>query len=143
MTESTRLWEFVREYDPTLTELPEAFAFGDSSEMADRLLEVVLSGKKTATTGWPADPNVTPNMLSIVLDGRGQPRAILRIVKVELLPFLEVPAAHAAAEGEGDLSLDWWRTEHRRFFLRQEAERPFTDDENVQCETFEVVWPRQ
>ena len=137
-----RLLAFAQAYDPALTEAPEAFQFGDSPEMADRLLALVLSGKKTATTGWPADPSVYEGMLSIVLDGRNQPRAIIRTVQVEQVPFLEVSAAFAAAEGEGDLTLDWWREAHRHFFLRQQTEHPFPDKEAVQCETFEVVWPQ-
>ncbi|MFC6618141.1 ASCH domain-containing protein [Deinococcus radiophilus] len=135
------LWDFVHAYDPGIETLPDAFQFGDSPDMADRLLALVLSGQKVATTGWPADPSIHPGMLSVVLDGQGQPAALIRTVKVEHIPFLDVSAEFAASEGEGDLTLDWWRDAHRTFFGRQQADRPFSDAEQVQCETFEVVWP--
>lgn len=140
-TEQAR-WDFVHAYNPTINTLPDAFQFGDSPEMAEQLLALVLSGQKVATTSWPADPSIHVGTLSIVLNGQGQPAALIRTVKVEHVPFLEVTTAFAASEGEGDLTLDWWRDAHRRFFSRQREERPFSDAERVQCETFEVVWPR-
>ena len=50
----------------------ECFSFGDSSEMADELLALVLSGKKTATVSVFLEGEQTPNIgdLSLVLDGQ-------------------------------------------------------------------------
>lgn len=62
---------------------------------------------------------------------------------VEQVPFRKVPAKFAAAEVEGDLSLDYWRNTHREFFEHvAEDDHPFSNDEIVQCETFELAWPQ-
>ena len=52
----------------------ESFAFGDSPELADELLALVLIGRKTATC-WPAregDKGVAVGKRWIVKDGQGQ-----------------------------------------------------------------------
>ncbi|WP_420536345.1 ASCH domain-containing protein [Corynebacterium jeddahense] len=85
---------------------------------------------------------MTEGTLNIVVDGRGDPAALIREIKVD--PFLEVTEDFAATEGEGDLSLERWRREHRAFFARVAPYygREFSDAELVQCETFEVVHPK-
>lgn len=110
-------------FDPG-TDLPPAFAFGDSPEMADRLADLVRRGLKTATSslGWEYEaegsplPRVGDRML--LVDGRGEPVAILETTEVRRLPFDAVDAAFAADEGEGDRSLSSWREGHWRFFSR-------------------------
>ena len=57
------------------------------------------------------------------------------------MPFDEVSAEHAAAEGEGDRSLAYWRRAHQRFWERHSTDpRGFAPDMPVVCERFEVVW---
>lgn len=138
------LWRFVHAYDPTQTQLPPALSFGDSPAMANELAELVLTGRKTATTSWPCDPSVQVGTLSIVLDGAGTPVAIIKTISVEQVAFLNVTPQFAAAEGEGDGTLRYWRDSHREFFTRvsRGARESFSDAEIVQCETFELVWPR-
>jgi uncharacterized protein YhfF len=45
--------------------------------------------------------------------------------------------------GEGDRTLEWWLTGHRRYFARQGTREGFEiDDEMLSVfERFEVVWP--
>ena len=47
----------------------------------------------------------------------------------------------ASKEGEGDRSLEYWRTVHRRFFTEelQEPGLPFDEKLELVCEEFEVV----
>lgn len=61
----------------------ERFAFGDSPEMADALLALVLTGSKTATC-WPAHayPPTTIGQRQIVLDGQGHPRALIETTAI-------------------------------------------------------------
>jgi len=125
--------------------VPPAWSFGDSPAMADRLLALVLSGAKRATTGVQQDytdqdePLPRPGELSIILDGAGIPRALVREIDVEVLPFGQVSAEQAAAEGEDDLSLESWRAAHRAAFARSGYE---VDDETlVVYERFEVLYP--
>jgi uncharacterized protein YhfF len=99
----------------------EAFAFGDDREMADRLVELVLDGTKTATSSlaWEYDgPAPAVGDLAIVVDGDGRPRCIIETTEVYELAFDEVDEAMAYDEGEGDRSLVGWREEHWTFFGR-------------------------
>ncbi len=128
--------------------VPEAWAFGDHAELADELLALVLAGTKTATASslWDieADGDPVPQVgdLSIVLDGAGQPRALIRTTQVRIVPFIDVDAEHARLEGEGDLTLSHWREAHEAFFRRTATgDRGFDETMPVVCERFEVVHP--
>lgn len=123
---------------------PESFSFGDSPAMADDLARLVVEGRKTATASALADyeaagePLPQRGDLFIVLDGAGSPRALIRTTEVRVVPFNAVDADHAAAEGEGDGSLESWRVAHRAFFGRSVG---FDDDMPVVLEKFEVLYP--
>jgi len=122
--------------------------FGDSPEMADELLKPVLSGLKTATCSalweWEHEGNPVPNpgLLSVIVDGKDMPRCIIETVEVTLKNYNDVDAAFARDEGEGDLSLNYWREAHKRFFTRTlpAIGREFRDDMPLVCERFRVVW---
>jgi uncharacterized protein YhfF len=60
-----------------------------------------------------------------------------------VVPFREVTATHAYAEGEGDRSLAYWRQAHWEFFSRTCAALGRAPDETmpVVCEEFRVVFP--
>ncbi|ROP43806.1 ASCH domain-containing protein [Pseudokineococcus lusitanus] len=129
---------------------PPAWSFGDKPEQADELLELVLTGVKTATASahWEYEAEgeelPRPGDLSIVLDGAGHPRALVRTTSVEVVPFREVTAEHAYAEGEGDRSLEHWRAVHEGFFgagLALVGEQ-FRADMPVVCEGLQLVHPR-
>jgi uncharacterized protein YhfF len=136
-------------FGPTPLEVvpPPAWAFGADPEQADSLLALVLDGTKTATASalWDyeteGEPIPEPGSLSIVLDGRGHPRALIQTTAVEVRPFGEVDAEHARLEGEGDLSLEYWREVHRAFFTETATHaRPVDDDMPVVLERFRVVY---
>ncbi|WP_255372142.1 ASCH domain-containing protein [Cellulosimicrobium sp. CUA-896] len=126
---------------------PPAWSFGDNPRLADTLLAAVLSGAKTATSSslWEYDDGETPvpekGELSILLDGAGHPRALIRTTSVEVVPFGDVGADFALAEGEGDTTGDEWREGHRGYFSRV-LERDVPDDMPVVCERFELRYPR-
>ncbi|MCB7137878.1 ASCH domain-containing protein [Cellulosimicrobium marinum] len=125
---------------------PPAWSFGDNPALADSLLEAVLSGAKTSTSSslWEYDdqtPVPEKGELSILLDGEGHPRALIRTTAVDIVPFGEVDEAFAAAEGEDDGSLEAWREGHRRYFERV-LDREVGEDMPVVCEWFELRYPR-
>jgi len=130
---------------------PPAWAFGGTPEQADELLALVLGGTKTATASaqWAYESQgeemPRPGELSIVLDGADRPRALVRTTTVDVLPFSEVGADHARAEGEGDRSLAHWREVHERVFTAElvDAGRKFSEDMLVVCEVLEVLYPRR
>ena len=113
------------------------FAFGDSPELADELLELVVKGIKTATCSTQDEPNTsTFGERWVVLDGRGEPRCVIETTEVEYRRFNEVDAAFAYDEGEGDRSLACWRRAHRAYFGRLGR---FSEDMMLTCERFRLV----
>lgn len=135
---------------PAATVPPPAWAFGDTPELADELLALVLDGTKSATADllWSYqavdEPVPAVGGLSIVLDGSGAPRALLRTTKVDVVPYSAVTAEHARLEGEGDRTLASWRAEHERYFRRTlPSGRTFSDDVPVVCERFTVLYPKR
>lgn len=82
----------------------------------------------------------SPDLLSIVLDGAGRPRALIRTTDVRVVRFADVPAEHARREGEG--SLEHWRRVHQEAFRRSSPTgEPVDDDTLVVLERFEVLVP--
>ncbi len=124
-----------------------AFAFGATRRHADELGRLVRSGKKTGTAGllwsYEAEESTLPSAGSvwIIPDGRGHPLCAIRTITVNTLPYDQVDAEHAAAEGEGDLSLDYWRSVHWKFFSAECAQiaREPSLDMPVVLERFELV----
>jgi uncharacterized protein YhfF len=131
-----------------MTELPERykdavqFAFGDTSTLKDELLALVLAGKKTATCGALQDvkdaqePMPEVGRRDVVLDGAGQPAAVIETTEVRVRRFDEVDEEFARDEGEGDLSLEYWREAHEAYFARNGG---FEPDMELVCERFRLV----
>jgi uncharacterized protein YhfF len=136
-------------FGPTTLEVvpPPAWSFGATPEQSDELLALVLDGTKTAAASalWDYEADgeqlPEPGTLSIILDGRDHPRALIQITEVEVVPFDEVDDEHAYLEGEGDRSLDHWRQAHERFFTEHPShDRGFARDMPVVLERFRVVY---
>ena len=152
---------------------PPAWSFGEDPQTADELLELVLTGRKTATASalgdyelearersraeGPGNPEgdllvdtdldlalPRPGLLSILLDGTGRPRALIRTTDVSVVRLGDVTTEHARREGEGDGSLQHWQRVHREFFDRSERlEEPVDDYTMVVLERFEVLVPAE
>jgi len=136
-------------FGPTTLEVipPPSWSFGANEEQADDLLALVLDGTKTATAGalWDYESDNEPlpeaGSLSIILDGRGHPRALIEATAVAVVPFDEVDEEHAYLEGEGDRSLEFWREVHERFFTEVAThDHGFQPDMPVVLERFRVVY---
>ena len=128
---------------------PPAWAFGGTAEQADDLLSLVLAGTKTATAGalwdYETEDEALPQVgdLHIILDGAEHPRALIETMSVEVVPFDEVDAEHAQLEGEGDLSQEFWRDVHQRFFTEFAThDKGFSESMPVVLERFRVLYPR-
>ncbi|WMT87293.1 ASCH domain-containing protein [Pelagibacterium sp. 26DY04] len=117
-----------------------SFAFGDSPELADELLALVLAGTKTATCGALRDHEVDGEPLpevgrrDVVLDGAGRPACVIETTEVEIVPFDAVTKEFAEAEGEGPYEA--WREGHIAFFSRNGGWR---GDMKLVCERFKLI----
>jgi uncharacterized protein YhfF len=127
----------------------EVFHFDDHEKSANELADLVLSGAKRATAGlvWVFEvkrrPIPKPRDLSVVTRWDGRPVCVIETTRVEIHPYDEVDEAFAAAEGEGDRSLRYWREAHWRFFSRECQRIGRTPEPRmpVVCEGFDVVYP--
>jgi uncharacterized protein YhfF len=152
MATAEELWATFVEARPDLAgpDTPhEAWHFCDNQADADELVELVLAGRKRATAGalwsYEAEDEPLPQTgdFSVITDWSGTARCIVRTVAVEVVAFDAVGDEFAAAEGEGDGSLAFWREAHRAAFSRElegsgRAPQPAMP---VVCERFEVVFP--
>lgn len=124
-----------------------AEAWGEG-EMADELGGLIASGKKTAScmTWWEyvAEGSKVPaiDMLTVVLDACGEPLCVIETYQIEIKPFNEVDAEFAAAEGEGDLSYEYWRNVHWNYFtntLKALGKEP-RENMRLVCERYRVLY---
>ena len=120
----------------------QTFAFGDSPEMANELLALVIAGTKTATCGalrdFPEGSQAMPVMgrRDVVLDGKGNRAAVIETLEVAIRRFDEVDEAFARDEGEGFRTMADWRKGHQEYFERNGG---FAPDMKLVCERFRLV----
>lgn len=122
----------------------EAWAFGEAQ---DKLAKLVTDGVKTATSSayavYEAENEALPEegSYSVILNSRDEAVCIIKTVKVDVVPFDQVSEEFAGKEGEGDRSLEYWRSVHEDFFSKElrEVNIDFTGDILVVCEEFELV----
>jgi uncharacterized protein YhfF len=154
MNNSTKSWDFWIEYlmkaDMVLdTPLYEIFHFDDNEPDANELVVLVIEGKKLGTasllweyqTGNKQQPKAGD--LSVVTDWDGFPQCVIETTLVDVIPFKNVDEKFASSEGEGDLSLKYWKDVHWEYFGRvcEELNRERSLEMMVVCENFEVVYP--
>lgn len=129
--------------DEALARYPgaETFRFGDNAGLSHALIELVRSGKKTATCnalaffGEGGEPMPVVGRRDIALNWDGTPAFAIETVSVETCRFSDVGEDFALAEGEND-SLEGWRADHRLFFERNGGWSP---DMMLLCERFRLV----
>ena len=144
-TTAAEMWQA---YLRSIGEDPEATAkqysswyFADNRKDADELIELVVSGQKKATASslWElecqGEPLPRSGDLSVVTDWAGHARAVIQTTRVTVLPFDQVSVELAALEGEGDLSLEYWRWVHLAYY-----ERVLTPYGCVPSQTMPVVF---
>lgn len=135
--------EFCVETQQESVEYKDAFQFGAS---ADWLADLVVEGKKTATTSghvfYELEQEALPQAgeYYIILNGAAVPVAVIQIESVEVMPMNEVSEEFALAEGEGDYQF-WWDA-HEPFFseLLTEYGQQFAPNMLVVCERFKKVY---
>lgn len=97
--------------------------FGTPGQMRDRLNNLIINGNKRATAGLLKEDyfdegeeiEFVGERLAI-LDNQQKPIGIVKVTKVEVLDFKDVPTEFALAEAEGDLSGEDFRQSHLKFW---------------------------
>ncbi|TBL51989.1 ASCH domain-containing protein [Obesumbacterium proteus] len=147
-SEIALFWSKIVQVHPDLAGRPyHAEQFGSPGELAQQLADLIVSGEKYATCGslveYQHQGGTIPHVgyLTIVLDGREKPVAAIETTQVSLRRFRDVDAVLAAAEGEGNKSLAYWRQAHQTFFEASLAaiDKSFTEDMWLVCEYFRLL----
>lgn len=150
-TSIRRFWgafQATVDYDPALS-FYDYFHFGDDERSANEFAALVLCGRKRATSAllWSHEyfkkPPPTVGALSVVTDGQNRPVCVIASTQIDVIAFDEVAESFAAAEGEGDRTLSYWRKVHWRFFGRECHRMNRAPDLQmpVVCEQFKVIYP--
>jgi len=143
-----QLWRRYRSINPAApAAVPPSFHFCDNPEDADLCAELVVAGRKRATATSLAelelggDPIPQVGDYVIVTDWAGNARAVIRTTSVQIRRFGDIDEKFAASEGEGDLTLEWWRAAHDAYYRRVLAGSSYIVDDNLEiaCEEFEVI----
>ncbi|KAK4195864.1 PUA-like domain-containing protein [Triangularia verruculosa] len=127
----------------------DIFQFGGtSSQLADARLQLAIQGRKTATTSWPVPEPLHWGVgdYSVILDGSRRPGALMKTTELKICKFKDVADDFALAEAEG--SVDEYKQGHRDFYAEQRRREgkprdEFSDESEVLCERFVVVFVRQ
>ncbi|SMC17446.1 Uncharacterized protein YhfF [Clostridium acidisoli DSM 12555] len=146
MTEK-EMWSLYTKNNDVKDKTYDAWCFGGDISSANGLAKLVLNGIKKATASayqlYELENSPLPPIggLNIILDSDNNAVCITKTTKVYTCPFKEVSENHALKEGEGDLSLSYWRKVHKDFFSKELKEYNLDFDESmiIVCEEFEVV----
>ena len=122
--------------------------FCNNEKDANELVDLVLQRKKTATCGllwsYEMEGEILPKTgeISIITTWVGEPMCIIETSDVKITPFEDVKEEHALKEGEGDLSLAYWRRVHWEVFSRECAKigKEACEDMPLVCEQFELIY---
>jgi uncharacterized protein YhfF len=122
--------------------------WGDGPAMADGLGALIVQGVKTAKCSalweWEAEGNPIPRvgLITIALEGRGEPLCIVETVEITIRKYNEVDSDFAREEGEGDLSLAYWREAHKNYFSRvlPKVGKEFSEELPLVCERFRLIY---
>jgi uncharacterized protein YhfF/ribosomal protein S18 acetylase RimI-like enzyme len=121
--------------------------FGSGEYQANSLIGLVRQGVKTGTSSAvemyeSGEKMPEKGLISIITYGNGIPGCIIETIDVVKKKFDEIQEAEAILEGEGDLSLEYWRNAHEFFFTMEyrEAGKKFHKQIPVIFEEFKVLY---
>ena len=105
----------------------------------NKLIELVLSNKKTATSSLFIDDTNLPIIgeESIICYDDDTSACIVKTVDYRIMKFNEMTEEYVKLEGEGDLSLNHWKKVHYDFF--KSIDSSFNEESKIIFEIFEVV----
>lgn len=98
--------------------------FGNTEQLSRLLLELITSGEKTGTFSLLSELEASGDPLPkrgdcfVVTDFEGSPRALIRLVAVQSMPYREVSTAQTQYEGQAARDLEAWRAIHWRYWKK-------------------------
>ncbi len=99
----------------------DAWQMGDSPQLANELADLIEKGIKTASCGsLPLTSRKIrreSGVITLFLMVRMFQFCVIRLISMQLVRFCDVTEAFARKEGEGDLSLEYWKKSIRDFQL--------------------------
>ncbi|AXN30288.1 ASCH domain-containing protein [Vibrio coralliilyticus] len=147
---------YLNEYLTTLTpqqreSIPDTIAeyFCADEFNANECARLINEGTKRASCslkqGYDIEQEPLPQVgrITVVLNWQQEPVCIIRLTEVSICPFDQVTEEFARSEGEGDLSYEWWRDVHIKFFTQYAGEigAKFDLQSELVLERFEKVYP--
>ena len=123
-----------------MSDLPPFELAYPRTELRRQLVDAVLRGEKTATSGLLEEFEADGEAVGVagqryVLHGYDDdPVAIVELTEARVVPAAEIDVEFAREEGEGFESVEDWRVAHERFF-----ERPIGPETQIVALRFRVV----
>ena len=120
--------------------------FGTPGESRARLIDFIVNGNKRATAGLlddyakESEPIESVGECLAMLDNSDQHVATLRVTRVEVSRFIDVPDEFALAEAEGDLNAADFRASHSEYWSR--IGETVTDETQIVQVYFELLTHR-
>ena len=120
--------------------------FGTPGESRARLIDFIVNGNKRATAGLlddyakESEPVESVGECLAMLDNDNQHVATLRVTRVEVSRFIDVPDKFALAEAEGDLNAADFRASHSAYWSR--IGETITDETQIVQVYFELLTHR-
>lgn len=104
----------------------------------DMLVKLVLMGKKTATS-YLYDENDLPVIgeESIICFNDNSNACMVKTLDFKIMKFKDMTCEFAEMEGEGDLSLDYWKKVHYKYF--KDLNNDFNEESLIIFEMFRVI----
>jgi uncharacterized protein YhfF len=134
--------------------LPHAEFGFPRTDLRQRLVEAILRGEKTSTSGLlsdyerEGDPLPEVGQRFILIDQNDAEVGVIQTTEVRLTTIGEVDLPFALEEGEGFASVADWHAAHQRFWLSYADETRAwlndpswypTDETRIVCERFRLV----
>ncbi len=125
----------------------DAFSFGNNRDISNKLCQLVLDKKKTATASlfksYEASNEIPPKVgeYSIVVDYDNNPKCVIQTKVITIIPFNQITYEICKRESE-DETLESWKIGHLKFFSQDAKELGFVFDESMDVffQDFELVY---
>ena len=118
--------------------------FGTPGPSREKLVNLILHGQKRATAGlligdyeMEGEPIEHVGELLAIVDNDGKHVGTMKVTRVEVLRFADVPDEFALAEAEGDLNAADFRASHLAYWTR--VGQTVTDDTLIVTVYFDLM----